>query len=128
MNKTNTNPAAQSNRFLHFHSWSLGRIMTKLSAVVLLAGTAMLTTVPARAQSVTLLATNLNVFAGGNYSGIYTNNQLRAVTTSLGANAAILTVSGTPIGATILFSTNGYATTAASIGFSNRSEEHTSEL
>ena len=63
-----------------------------------------------RAQT-TLLATNQNVYVGANFSGIYTNSQLRAVLSGTSGANVTLSVSGAPVGATILFSTNVYTTT-----------------
>jgi hypothetical protein len=116
MNKTNTNPTAQSNRFSRLQSRTLGR---KLAAVILLAGITLLAAVPVRAQTVTMLMTNANIFVGANFNGIYTNSQLRVVPSGVGANSVTLSVSGLPAGATILFSTNGYALTANPINFTN---------
>ena len=65
----------------------------------------------AQAQT-TLLATNQNVYVGANFSGIYTNSQLRAVLSGTSGASVTLSVSGAPAGATILFSTNTYATSA----------------
>ncbi|HWC59581.1 MAG TPA: hypothetical protein VHC44_07790, partial [Verrucomicrobiae bacterium] len=74
----------------------------------------------ARAQSVTLLATNQNIYVGGgNYSGIYTNSQLRVTLSGTGVTPVTLSVSGAPTGATILFSTNGYAFSANPLDVTN---------
>src|SRR5690242_567962 len=61
----------------------------------------------AQAQTVTLLATNQNIFVGaGTFKGIYTNSQLRVTLSGTGTTPVTLSASGLPAGATLLFSTN----------------------
>jgi hypothetical protein len=73
-----------------------------------------------QAQTVTLLATNQNIYAGGGtFKGIYTNSQLRVTLSGTGTTPVTLSVSGAPAGATILFSTNGYAFAANPLDITN---------
>jgi hypothetical protein len=73
----------------------------------------------AKAQTATLLATNQNIYVGANFSGIYTNSQLRSALSGTGTTPVTLSVSGAPAGVTILFSTNGYASSANPLDTTN---------
>jgi hypothetical protein len=92
------------------------KLTTAAAAIIVLAVFCFGST--AKAQS-TLLATNQNIYVGANFSGIYTNNQLRASLSGTGGGDVILSVSGAPAGATILFSTNGYVSTANPLTITN---------
>ncbi len=72
----------------------------------------------AKAQT-TLLATNRNIYVGANFSGIYTNSQLRAVLSGTSGANVTLSVSGAPAGVTILFSTNAYVNTGNPLVITN---------
>lgn len=73
----------------------------------------------ARAQTATLLATNQNIYVGANFSGIYTNSQLRSSLSGTGVTPVTVSVSGAPAGVTILFSTNAFTTAANPLDTTN---------
>lgn len=73
----------------------------------------------ARGQTATLLATNQNIFVGANFSGIYTNNQLRSVLSGTAGATVTLSVAGAPAGTTILFSTNNFVNAANPLDTTN---------
>ena len=73
----------------------------------------------AKAQTATMIATNQNIFVGANFSGIYTNSQLRVQLSGTGVTPVTLSVSGAPAGVTILFSTNIYANVSNPLTITN---------
>src|SRR3569833_2888039 len=72
----------------------------------------------AQAQTA-LLATNQNIYVGANFSGVYTNSQLRAILAGTGSDPVTLSASGAPAGATILFSTNAFTSSGNPLVITN---------
>jgi fibronectin-binding autotransporter adhesin len=102
MRKQNSNstPSPAPNRF--------GRRIAMLVSSVLASTIIFAMTPVLRAQTIALNPTNINLFVGANYSGTYSNFQLRAVLSGTGETPVVLSVPTPPAGVTVTFSTNNF--------------------